>query len=185
MDFPPPHPSKKSSAINILTHYEPFHATFPYKDKTVRFGNSPTLSSLPSPLSTPSPHTRQDSWVQSIMGRPYVIANVTQVTCDLISDFRFPIFRFSDFPIFRFSDFPIFRFSDFPIFRFSDFPIFRFSDFPIFRFSDFPIFRFSDFPIFRFSDFPIFRFSDFPIFRFPISDFRFPISDFRFSIADF
>ena len=91
-------------------HYEPFPASFPYKDKTARCESSPTLSPPPLSLSTPSPHTWQDSWVQSIMGmgRPYVIANVTQVTCDLISDFRFLISDFR-FPIsdFRFpiSDF--------------------------------------------------------------------------------
>ena len=91
------------------------------------------------------------------MGRPYVTANVTQVTCDLISDFRFLISDFR-FPI---SDFR-FLISDFR-FSISDFR-FLISDFW------FPI---SDFR------FPI---SDF---RFPISDFRFPISDFRFLVSDF
>ena len=121
-------------------------------------------SVIPSPLSTPSPHTRQDSWIQSIMGRPYVIANVTQVTCDLISDFRFPI---SDFR-FLISDL-WFLISDFW------FPI---SDFG-FLISDF-WFLISHFR-FLISDF-WFLISDF---RFLISDFWFPISGFGFRVSDF
>ena len=39
----------------------------------VIFDCHPLLSPpLPLPLSTPSPRTRQGSWVESIMGRPYV-----------------------------------------------------------------------------------------------------------------
>ena len=75
----------------------------------VIFDCYPLLSPpLPSPLSTPSPRTRQDSWVQSIMGRPYITTYVTQVISNLISDFQFLISDFW-FPIsdFRFpnSDF--------------------------------------------------------------------------------
>ena len=106
--------------------YEPFPASSPYKDKIARFDSSLTLSSPPLPPFYPLPtsreNARQDSWVQSIMIRPYVTANVTQVTSDLVSDFWFPIsdfwFLISDiwFLIFYFQ----FLISDF-LFPISDF----------------------------------------------------------------